>query len=366
VDPSATKVTWVALVWKDRSMSTVNAIALPSADGDLVQTTIERRDVGARDVRIAIRYAGICHSDIHFARGEWGPVTYPATVGHEIVGEVVEVGVDVTRHAVGDRVGVGCMVNSCRDCDNCRAGEEQYCLNGNVGTYGSVDRDGTITQGGYSTHIVVDEDFVLRVPESIPYEAAAPLLCAGITTYSPLRHWQAGPGTRVAVVGLGGLGHMAVKLAVAMGAEVTVLSHALSKQADGLRMGAVGYHATSDPETFTTLKNSMDLIINTVSAPLDLASYLGLLALDGTMVNVGAPPEPMPLQVFTLFNNRRSFAGSSIGGIRETQEMLDFCAEHGIAPEVELITADQANEAWARVLASDVRFRFVIDIATLA
>ncbi|MFG6477213.1 NAD(P)-dependent alcohol dehydrogenase [Microbacterium sp. P06] len=346
-------------------MNTVRAYAAASATAPIEPTTIERREVGPRDVLIDIAYAGICHSDIHTIRGEWGEVAYPLTVGHEIVGTVAEVGSDVTRHAVGDRVGVGCMVNSCRECENCLAGEEQYCLRGNVGTYGNVDRDGSITQGGYSEKVVVDEDFVLRVPESIPYEKAAPLLCAGITTYSPLHHWNAGPGKKVAIVGLGGLGHMAVKIAHAMGAEVTVLSQSLRKKDDGLAMGADHYYATSDPETFEKLKNSLDLIVNTVSAPLDLKQYLGLLALDGTMVNVGAPPEPLPIQVFTLFSNRRSFAGSSIGGIRETQEMLDFCAEHGIAPEVELIDASQINEAYERVLASDVRYRFVIDAATI-
>ena len=347
-------------------MLTVNAYAAPSATDPLVPTTIDRRDVGTKDVLIAIRYAGICHSDIHTVRGEWGEVAYPLTVGHEIVGEVTEVGSGVTRHAVGDRVGVGCMVNSCRECENCRAGEEQYCLNGNVGTYAAVDRDGTITQGGYSTHVVVDEDFVLRVPETIPYEAAAPLLCAGITTYSPLSHWKVGPGSRVAVVGLGGLGHMAVKIAHAMGAEVTVLSQSLRKQEDGLRLGAKHYYATSDPATFEDLKNGFDLIVNTVSAPIDIDAFLGLLALNGTMVNVGAPPEALPLHVFSLFGNRRSFAGSGIGGIRETQEMLDFCAEHELAADVEVIAADRINEAYERVLTSDVRYRFVIDIATLA
>jgi alcohol dehydrogenase (NADP+) len=316
-------------------------------------------------VLIEIRYAGICHSDIHTVRGEWGPVPYPLTVGHEIVGVVTEVGAEAGKYAVGDRVGVGCMVNSCRECDNCRAGQEQYCLNGNTGTYASVDRDGTVTQGGYSTHVVVDEDFVLRVPESIPYEKAAPLLCAGITTYSPLSHWKAGPGKKVAVVGMGGLGHMAVKIAVAMGAEVTVLSQTLGKKDDGLRFGAEHYHATGDPATFEALANSFDLIVNTVSAPIDMAAYLGLLRLDGTLVSVGAPPEPLPVPVFSLFGNRRSFAGSSIGGIAETQEMLDFCAERGIAPEVEIIGADAVNEAYERVLKSDVRYRFVIDVDTL-
>ncbi|MEV6492303.1 NAD(P)-dependent alcohol dehydrogenase [Actinoplanes sp. NPDC051633] len=346
-------------------MPTVNAIAATSATDPLVRTTIERRDLGPRDIMIEIRYAGICHSDIHTVRGEWGTVPYPLTVGHEIVGKVTAVGAEVTKHAVGDRVGVGCMVNSCRECANCRAGQEQYCLKGNTGTYAGVDRDGSVTQGGYSTHVVVDEDFALVVPESIPYEAAAPLLCAGITTYSPLAHWQAGPGKKVAVVGMGGLGHMGVKIAAAMGAEVTVLSQTLGKKDDGLAFGAEHYYATSDPATFEVLANTFDLIVNTVSAPIDINAYLGLLRLDGTLVSVGAPPEPLPVQVFSLFNNRRSFAGSSIGGIAETQEMLDFCAERGIAPEVEIIDADAVNEAYERVLKSDVRYRFVIDIDSL-
>ena len=347
-------------------MLTVNAYAATSPTEPLVPTTIERRDLGPKDVLIAIRYAGICHSDIHTVRGEWGDIVYPQVVGHEIVGEVTEVGSEVTRHAVGDRVGVGCMVNSCRECENCLAGSEQYCLNGNTGTYTSVDRDGTLTQGGYSTHIVVVEDFVLTVPESIPYEAAAPLLCAGITTYSPLSHWNAGQGKRVAVVGMGGLGHMAVKIAAAMGAEVTVLSQSLSKQDDGLRFGASHYFATSDPATFEQLGSTFDLIINTVSEAIDLNPYFELLRLDGTLVNVGAPPEPVPVRIFTLFGNRRSFAGSGIGSIAETQEMLDFCGANGIAPDVELIPASQINEAYERVLRSDVRYRFVIDVATMA
>ncbi|TFV97998.1 NAD(P)-dependent alcohol dehydrogenase [Orlajensenia leifsoniae] len=347
-------------------MLTVDAYAAPSATEPLVKTTIERRDVGANDVLIEIAYSGICHSDIHTVRGEWGQIAYPQVVGHEIVGTVTEVGSAVTKHKVGDRVGVGCMVNSCGECENCLAGEEQYCLAGNTGTYAAVDRDGTITQGGYSTHVVVVEDFVLKVPESIPFEKAAPLLCAGITTYSPLAHWNAGPGKRVAVVGMGGLGHMAVKIAHAMGAEVTVLSQSLSKQEDGLRLGADHYYATSDEATFSELKNHFDLIINTVSASIDINAYLSLLRLDGTLVSVGAPAEPLPVGVFTLFGNRRTFAGSSIGGIRETQEMLDFCAEHDIAPETELISADYINEAYERVLSSDVRYRFVIDAATIS
>lgn len=345
-------------------MLTVNAYAAPSATGDLVPTTIERRDVGAHDVLIEIKYAGICHSDIHTVRGDWGPQTYPLAPGHEIAGIVTEVGSAVTKHAVGDRVGVGCMVNSCGECANCQAGEEQYCLKGMTGTYGAVDRDGTITQGGYSTHVVVTEDFVVRIPEGIELDAAAPLLCAGITTFSPLRHWGAGPGKNVAVIGLGGLGHMAVKLAHAMGAEVTVLSQSLKKQEDGLRLGADHYYATSDETTFNDLAGSFDLIINTVSAAIDINAYLRLLTLDGALVNVGAPAEPLPVQVFSLIGGRRSFAGSAIGGIRETQEMLDFCAEHGIGAEIEVIPAEKINNAYERVLASDVRYRFVIDAAT--
>jgi uncharacterized zinc-type alcohol dehydrogenase-like protein len=343
----------------------VHAYAAPAVAEPLAPTVIERRAVGPNDVLIEVTHAGICHSDIHTVRGDWGPQPYPLVPGHEIVGVVAEVGPAVTRHRVGDRVGVGCMVNSCRECANCRAGQEQYCLDGMTPTYGAVDRDSTVTQGGYSTHVVVDADFVLRVPDSIDPAAAAPLLCAGITTYSPLRRWGAGPGKRVAVVGLGGLGHMAVKLASAMGAEVTVLSQSLKKQEDGLRLGADHYFATSDPDTFTQLAGRFDLIVNTVSASIDVDAHLSLLALDGALVNVGAPAEPLSLDVFSLIGARRSFAGSMIGGIPETQEMLDFCAEHGIGAEVEVIPADRINEAYERVLASDVRYRFVIDTATL-
>jgi uncharacterized zinc-type alcohol dehydrogenase-like protein len=346
-------------------MKTVSAYAAPSATGPLGPSSIDRRDVGPNDVLIDIKYAGICHSDIHFARGEWGEIQYPIVPGHEIAGIVAEVGSEVTRHAAGDRVGVGCMVNSCGDCRPCREGEEQYCVPGNTQTYGSVDRDGTITQGGYSTHIVVTEDFVVRIPDGIGLDEAAPLLCAGITTYSPLNRWQAGPGKRVAVVGFGGLGHMAVKIAHAMGAEVTVLSQSLRKQEDGLRLGADHYYATSDRDTFRELRQSFDLIINTVSAEIDANRFLSLLDVHGTMVSVGAPPQPLPVSVFSLLGKGRSWAGSLIGGIAETQEMLDFCAEHGIGAEIETIEAGQINEAWERVLNSDVRYRFVIDTATL-
>jgi uncharacterized zinc-type alcohol dehydrogenase-like protein len=344
---------------------TVNAYAATSATDPLIPTAIERRDLDAHDVLIEIRYCGICHSDIHHARGEWGEAEYPVVPGHEIVGVVAEVGSEVTRYAVGDRVGVGCMVDSCGECASCRKGEEQYCLEGNTLTYGSIGKDGRLTQGGYSTHIVVTEDFVVKIPDGLELDVAAPLLCAGITTYSPLRHWGAGPGKKVAVVGLGGLGHMAVKLAHAMGAEVTVLSQSLKKREDALRLGADHYHATGDPDTFETLAGSFDLIVNTVSAKVDLDAYLSLLAVDGTMVNVGAPAEPMPINVFPLLLGRRSFAGSAIGGIRETQEMLDFCAEHQVGAEIELIPAAKINEAYERVLASDVRYRFVIDTSTL-
>jgi uncharacterized zinc-type alcohol dehydrogenase-like protein len=345
--------------------TTAHALGATAPDAPLGALEIQRRAVGPNDVRIDIRFCGICHSDIHFARGEWGQIPYPAVPGHEIAGIVAEVGSEVTRFAPGDRVGVGCMVNSCRECDNCRAGDEQYCLRGNTQTYGSIDRDGTTTYGGYSDHVVVDQDFVLSIPDGLELDAAAPLLCAGITTYAPLRHWNAGPGKRVAVVGLGGLGHMAVKLAHAMGAEVTVLSQSLRKREDGIRLGADAYHATSDDATFAELAGRFDLIVNTVSAGIDIGRFLTLLKTDGALVNVGAPPEPLPVPAMALILQRRSFAGSAIGSIRETQEMLDFCAEHGIGAEIEVISADRVNEAWERVLASDVRYRFVIDNSTL-
>jgi uncharacterized zinc-type alcohol dehydrogenase-like protein len=346
--------------------STVKAYAAPSATEPLAPTTIERRDVGPHDVRIDIKFAGICHSDIHTARSEWGPTRYPIVVGHEIAGIVAEVGSEVTKYAVGDRVGAGCMVDSCGECRYCTRGEEQFCTEGNIGTYASIGKDGRPTHGGYSESIVVTERFVLGIPDGLELDVAAPLLCAGITTYSPLNHWNAGPGKKVAIVGLGGLGHVAVKIAHAMGAEVTVLSQSLKKQEDGLRLGADAYYATSDPDTFTRLADTFDLIINTVSAPIDIDAYLSLLAVDGTMVNVGAPEKPLSLQVFSLIIKRRSYAGSPIGGIQETQEMLDFCAEHGIGAEIETIPADRINEAYDRVVASDVRYRFVIDAATFA
>ena len=343
----------------------VRAYAAPAEGAALEPTEIERRDVGAEDVLIRIEFAGICHSDIHTVRGDWGPKPYPLVPGHEIVGIVEEVGSAVTRHAVGDRVGVGCYVNSCGECATCLAGDEQFCRVAPVETYSTVDRDGTVTQGGYSTHVVVTEHFVLSVPEGLDPAAATPLLCAGITTYSPLKRWGAGPGTRVAVVGLGGLGHMGVKIAHALGADVTVLSQSLKKQEDAQRLGADHFHATDDPATFEQLAESFDLVLNTVSAKIDANAYLGLLKVDGAMVNVGAPSEPLEVNVFSLITGRRSFAGSQIGGIAETQEMLDFCAEHGLVCDIEVVRADQVNDAYERVLASDVRYRFVIDAATL-
>jgi len=347
-------------------LSTVSAYAATSATEPLARTTITRREVGPHDVAMEIKFAGICHSDIHTVKGEWGQPDYPVVPGHEIAGVVTEVGPQVTRYKVGDRVGVGCFVDSCRECSSCRAGLEQYCKAGMTPTYNGTGRDGRPTQGGYSGAIVVDENYVLRIPQALPLDAAAPLLCAGITTYSPLRHCEAGPGKRVAVIGLGGLGHMAVKLANAMGAEVTVLSQSLKKMEDGLRLGAANYYATSDPETLTKLAGSFDLILNTVSANLDIAAYLELLDVNGALVELGLPEHPMPVPAFPLAAARRSLSGSMIGGILETQQMLDFCAERGVTPEIELIGPDYINEAHERVLASDVRYRFVIDTTSLA
>ncbi|MEV5907802.1 NAD(P)-dependent alcohol dehydrogenase [Streptomyces sp. WAC 01325] len=346
-------------------MTTVAAFAAPAAKAPLERTTIERREVGEFDVLIDIKFAGICHSDIHQAREGWGEAIFPMVPGHEIAGIVSEVGPGVTKYRVGDRVGVGCMVDSCRECENCLAGLEQYCLKGNIQTYNGVGKDGEPTYGGYSQKIVVAESFVLRIPDGLSLDVAAPLLCAGITTYSPLRHWNTGPGKKVAILGMGGLGHMGVKLAHALGAEVTVLSQSLRKKDDGLKLGADHYYATSDEQTFRELRGSFDLILSTVSAPLNLDQYLSLLKTDGAFVNVGAPEEPVALNLFSVIMGRKTLAGSGIGGIRETQEMLDFCAEHGIGAEIELIGADEINDAYERVLGSDVRYRFVIDTATI-
>lgn len=346
-------------------MTTVAAYAVPAAKAPLERTTIERREVGEFDVLIDIKFAGICHSDIHQAQEGWGEAMFPMVPGHEIAGIVSEVGAGVTKHQVGDRVGVGCLVDSCRECESCKAGEEQYCTGGNVGTYNSIGKDGEPTYGGYSQKVVVDENFVVRIPDALSLDVAAPLLCAGITTYSPLKHWNAGPGKKVAVLGMGGLGHMGVKIAHALGAEVTVLSQSLRKKDDGLKLGADHYYATSDEQTFKDLQGSFDLILSTVSAPLDFGAFLSLLKRDGALVNVGAPEEPIALNLFSVIAGRKTLAGSMIGGIAETQEMLDFCAEHGFGAEIEVISADQINEAYDRVVASDVRYRFVIDVATI-
>ncbi|AZQ37032.1 NAD(P)-dependent alcohol dehydrogenase [Streptomyces cyaneochromogenes] len=346
-------------------MTTVAAYAAPAAKAPLERTTIERREVGEFDVLIDIKFAGICHSDIHQAQEGWGEAIFPMVPGHEIAGIVSEVGSGVTKHKVGDRVGVGCLVDSCRECENCRAGLEQHCTGGGVGTYNAIGKDGEPTYGGYSEKVVVDENFVLRIPDGLSLDVAAPLLCAGITTYSPLKHWGAGPGKKVAVIGLGGLGHMGVKIAHALGAEVTVLSQSLRKKDDGLKLGADHYYATSDPKTFEELAGTFDLILSTVSAPLDFGAYLSLLKTGGALVNVGAPEEPIALNLFSLIGGNKTLAGSMIGGIAETQEMLDFCAGHGFGAEIELIKADQINEAYERVLSSDVRYRFVIDTATI-
>jgi alcohol dehydrogenase (NADP+) len=344
--------------------TTVAAYAATSADQPLAKTTIERRALGPLDVLIEIEYAGICHSDIHAARNEWGGTTYPLVPGHEIVGIVAAVGSGVRSHTVGDRVGVGCFVDSCGECDPCTTGSEQHCTERVTGTYNGVGRDGRITQGGYSTHIVVTEHFVLKVPEGLDPAAAAPLLCAGITLYSPLKRWNAGPGTKVAIIGMGGLGHVGVKIAAALGAEVTVLSHSLSKRDDGLRFGAADYVATTDQQAMKGLRGKFDLILNTVSVNLEMDRYLSLLRLHGTLVELGLPEDPLTLRAFSLAMNDRAIAGSNVGGIPQTQEMLDFCAEKGIGAEIELISADRINEAYDRVVASDVRYRFVIDAST--
>jgi uncharacterized zinc-type alcohol dehydrogenase-like protein len=341
------------------------AYAAHSAKAPLAPFTFERRAVGAGDVAIDIHYCGICHSDIHTVRDEWGEQKYPLVPGHEIVGVVKSVGAGVTKFKTGDLVGVGCMVDSCRKCSSCVEGLEQYCNTGMVGTYGSKLADGSITQGGYSSHIVVNEGYVLRMPTNLPLDAAAPLLCAGITLYSPLTHWGAGPGKKVAILGLGGLGHMGVKIAHAMGAEVTVLSHSAGKKEEALRMGAKNFFSTAKPATFEMLRGQFDLIINTVSAEIDWNAYLTLLKRDGTMVVLGVPEKAIPVHAFSLIMGRKKLAGSVIGGIKETQDMLDFCGKHNITCDIELIGAKQINEAYERVVKSDVRYRFVIDIKTL-
>lgn len=327
----------------------------------------ERRPVGDDDVQIDILFCGVCHSDLHYARSEWMPVTYPQVVGHEIVGRVVATGKNVTKHAIGDLVGVGCIADSCRECVHCQADLENYCLAGMSGTYMGVEKQsGKPTQGGYSTVIVIDENYVLRIPASLDPAKAAPLLCAGITLYSPLKHWQTGPGKTVGIVGLGGLGHMGVKLAHALGARVVLFTTSPSKVDDGKKLGADEVIISKNEEEMARLAGQFDLIINTVAASHNLDPFINLLKLDGTMVLVGAPASPHPSpQVFPLIMQRRSIAGSAIGGIKETQEMLDFCAAHNVEPEIEMTSIQQINEAWSRVEKSDVKYRFVIDMATL-
>jgi uncharacterized zinc-type alcohol dehydrogenase-like protein len=343
------------------------AYAAPAAGAPLVPTTIQRRELGPLDVAIDIKFAGICHSDIHQGREEWGGAIFPMVPGHEIAGVISAIGSAVTKFAVGDHAGIGCFVDSCGECDNCNAGEEQYCTNGgNTATYNGMERDGkTPTYGGYSTHIVCKERYVLHIPKHLPLDAAAPLLCAGITLYNPLRKWNVGPGTRVGVMGLGGLGHMGVKLAVAMGAEVTMISHSAKKEEDAMRLGATHFLLSSDKAAMKAARYSFDVIANAVSAEIDVPAYLALLKLDGVMAVVGAPSKPLQIPAFSLFDMRHTISGSMIGGIPQTQEMLDFCGEHNIVSDIETIAVQQVNEAWDRVVASDVRYRFVIDTESL-
>ncbi|HEY0078109.1 MAG TPA: NAD(P)-dependent alcohol dehydrogenase [Pyrinomonadaceae bacterium] len=347
-------------------MMNVKAYGTEATEAPLKQLNIPRRDVTPHDVEIEILFCGVCHSDLHTARNEWHSTVYPVVPGHEIVGRVSKVGNEVTKFKIGDIAAVGCLVDSCRECEYCRQGLEQYCEQGNILTYNSPDKYlNTQTYGGYSESIVVDEHFVLRVPESLDPASAAPLLCAGITTYSPLRHWQVSPGRKVGIVGIGGLGHMAVKLAKAMGAHVVVFTTSPSKTEDAKRLGADEVVVSIDEEQMNANARSLDLILDNVSARHDINAYLNLLKVDGTLILVGAPEEPLPVAAFSLIPTRRSFAGSTIGSIAETQEMLDFCAEHNITADIELINIQQINEAYERLLKSDVRYRFVIDIASL-
>jgi uncharacterized zinc-type alcohol dehydrogenase-like protein len=346
-------------------MTTIQGYAAAKAAAKLEPFTFERRPVGPQDVMIHITYCGICHSDIHQARDEWGGSIFPMVPGHEIVGKVTQVGSSVSRFRIGDTAGVGCFVDSCRVCPACREGNEQYCDEGMILTYNGRDKTGTPTYGGYSTHIVVDQHYVLHIPPALPPAGAAPLLCAGITTYSPLRHWGVGTGHKLAVVGLGGLGHMAVKLGRALGADVTVLSTSEQKRRDSQILGAADFALTSQPETFNKLAKRFDYVLDTVSAVHDYNAYVQLLKRDGTLILVGAPEKPSPLEPFSLILQRRRIAGSVIGGIRETQEMLDFCAAHGLASDVEVIPIQDVNLAYDRVMRGDVRFRFSIDLSSL-
>ena len=347
-------------------MIATKGYAAQSATDALGPFDFARREVGPRDVQFEILYCGVCHSDLHQVRNEWSHTTYPIVPGHEIVGRVTNVGSAVTKFKKGDLTGVGCLVDSCRECDNCRKGLEQFCRNGSTGTYNGADKkSGGVTYGGYSKQIVVDQDFVLKVSEKLPLEAVAPLLCAGITTYSPLRHWGVGKGHKVAVVGLGGLGHMAVKFAASFGAEVTVLSTSAGKEQDAKKLGAHHFALTKDASQLKALAGKFNFIIDTVSAEHDYNLYLSMLDTDGVMICVGAPPTPSQISAFSLLGNRRSLAGSAIGGIPETQEMLDYCAANNIVCDIELIDMAYINEAYERMLKGDVKYRFVIDLATL-
>ncbi len=342
------------------------AYAAMSAKTDLVPYQFDRREVGPNDVALEIAYAGICHSDIHQVHEEWGPALFPMVPGHEIAGTVTKVGSSVTKFKVGDLIGVGVFVDSCRKCDNCKAGLQQYCAESMTGTYNGYERDGkTVAMGGYSNYFVVNEDYAVTIPANLPLEGVAPLLCAGITLYSPIKHWNVGPGKKVAVMGLGGLGHMGVKFAVAMGAEVTVLSHSPLKEKDALAMGAHHFVSTKDEKIFADHEKEFDVILNTISAEIDINLYLNLLKLDGTLVVIGLPGKPYAVHVGSLLNGRRSIGGSMIGGIPELQEMLNFCGEHKIVSDVEVIKADYINEAYTRTIASDVKYRFVIDASTI-
>jgi uncharacterized zinc-type alcohol dehydrogenase-like protein len=346
-------------------MLEVAAVATSGPGERFRPVTIKRRDVGPRDVLIDIAYCGVCHSDVSYARNEWGRTLFPLVPGHEIAGVVTAVGEDVTRFAPGDHAGVGCLVETCGVCGNCRAGYEQHCYGQRVSTYSSRDAEGQPTQGGYSEKIVVDEAFAVRIPKSLPLRNAAPLLCAGITTYSPLRRWGAGPGKRVGIVGFGGLGHVAVQISRALGARTTVFDLDPGKRDDALRLGATDYVTTTGAGTFAELANALDLIVCTVPANLDLDAYLGMLDVSGTFVMIGVPSERLTMDPFSLIVNQRAIAGSRIGGLPETEEMLGFCAEHGIGAEVEVIGADEIDAAYERLKHGDVRFRFVLDISTL-
>ena len=345
--------------------TTTPALIADSATSGFRQGTIERRDLRPDDIRIDIAYAGICHSDIHTAREEWGPAHFPLTVGHEIAGTVVAVGDEVTRHAVGDRVGVGCLVDSCGACEPCKDGMEQFCTKPSVGTYNAQGYDGEWTMGGYAREVVVSERFVLRIPDALELDVAAPLLCAGVTTYSPLRRWSAGTGRSVAVVGVGGLGHMGVKIAAAMGAQVTTISRSMAKAEDAKELGAIEHIASSDEDAMRAARGSFDIVLNTVSADIAIADYVRLLKPSGVVVNVGLPPSSYSIPPGSLIGGNKVVAGSMIGGIAETQEMLDFCGKHGITADVEVIPIQQLNEAYERMLKSDVKYRFSIDMASL-